>query len=76
MMNKQLVSYGPKGVLDSTRYLYSQGVSDGKYLYISGQIAWNEQGELVGHDVRTQVRRAFENLGLVLQETVSFIIKS
>lgn len=54
----------------------SQGVSDGKYLYISGQIAWNEQGELVGHDIRTQVRRAFENLGLVLQETVSFIIKS
>lgn len=40
----------------------------GRLLYISGQVAWDASGNIVGKgDVRVQARQAFENLRGVLQ---------
>ena len=44
---------------------YSQGVKVGKgtLVVISGQVAWDTQGTLVGKgDIRAQARQVFENL--------------
>ena len=40
----------------------------GQLLYISGQVAWDTNGNIVGKgDVRTQARQVFQNLRQVLQ---------
>ena len=40
----------------------------GRLLYISGQVAWDTSGNIVGKgDVRAQARQTFENLRQVLQ---------
>ncbi len=42
---------------------YSQGVKSGNILFISGQVALNDKGEIVGQgDFEKQVRCVFENL--------------
>jgi enamine deaminase RidA (YjgF/YER057c/UK114 family) len=42
-------------------------VTGGKTVYISGQVAVNEQGELVGRgDLRAQTEQAFRNIELAL----------
>jgi enamine deaminase RidA (YjgF/YER057c/UK114 family) len=48
---------------------YSHGVAArGRFLVISGQVAMDENGDLVGaDDPRAQVERVFENLRLVLE---------
>jgi enamine deaminase RidA (YjgF/YER057c/UK114 family) len=51
------------------RRYYSNAVrvSAGDLLYISGQVAWDSGGGIVGvGDGPAQARKAFENLGLVL----------
>jgi enamine deaminase RidA (YjgF/YER057c/UK114 family) len=51
------------------RRYYSNAVrvSAGDLLYISGQVAWDADGAVVGAgDGPAQARKAFENLGLVL----------
>ena len=40
----------------------------GRLLYISGQVAWDANGNIVGTgDIRAQARQAFENLQQVLR---------
>jgi 2-iminobutanoate/2-iminopropanoate deaminase len=40
----------------------------GQLLYISGQVAWDTNGNIVGKgDMRTQARQVFQNLRQVLQ---------
>ena len=40
----------------------------GQLLYVSGQVAWDTNGNIVGRgDVRTQARQVFQNLRQVLQ---------
>lgn len=40
----------------------------GQLLYVSGQVAWDTNGNIVGKgDVRTQARQVFQNLRQVLQ---------
>jgi enamine deaminase RidA (YjgF/YER057c/UK114 family) len=47
---------------------YSNGiVAEGRYLAISGQIGWNERGELVGDDFLAQARQALRNVVAVLR---------
>ena len=44
---------------------YSQGliIKDGTLVVISGQVAWDVNGNLVGkEDIKTQTRQVFENL--------------
>jgi len=47
---------------------YSNGiVAEGRLLAISGQIGWNEQGELVGDDFLAQATQALRNVMAVLR---------
>ena len=41
----------------------------GRLVYISGQVAWDAEGNTVGRgDIRAQARQVFQNLRQVLQE--------
>ncbi|MBV9263146.1 MAG: RidA family protein [Candidatus Eremiobacteraeota bacterium] len=47
---------------------YSNGVvAEGRYLAISGQIGWNERGELVSDEFVAQARQALNNVMTVLR---------
>jgi enamine deaminase RidA (YjgF/YER057c/UK114 family) len=47
---------------------YANGMlAEGRYLAISGQIGWNEAGELAGGDFLTQARQALRNIMAVLR---------
>ena len=49
-------------------YKMATRMEGGRLLYISGQVAWDANGALVGKgDVRAQARQTFENLRRVLQ---------
>jgi enamine deaminase RidA (YjgF/YER057c/UK114 family) len=57
-----------RGVYDSSDPQHTQAiVTDGR-CYISGQVALNANGEVVGDDVETQTCQAFENVAGVLDE--------
>ena len=48
--------------------IFSQGVKVGNLIFISGQVAKNVQGEVVGKgDVKAQTRQCMENLKNVLE---------
>ena len=56
----------PEGLNKPTSY--SHVVVSGGTIYISGQVAANEKGEVVGKgDLRAQVTRVYENLALCLK---------
>ena len=45
---------------------YSQAISDGHTLYVSGQVPLvPSNGELVGEDIATQTQQVFDNLSAV-----------
>jgi enamine deaminase RidA (YjgF/YER057c/UK114 family) len=49
-------------------YKMATRLENGRLLYISGQVAWDAAGTIVGKgDVRAQARQVFENLRGVLQ---------
>jgi reactive intermediate/imine deaminase len=45
---------------------YSHAVRAGGLLFVSGQVPLNEAGEVVGDDMESQARQAFQNLGTIL----------
>ena len=47
---------------------YSQGITAGQWLFVSGQLGMHPQsGELVGPDLKDQARQALQNLKQVIQ---------
>jgi len=47
---------------------YSNGIiAEGRYLAISGQIGWNERGELVAEEFLAQARQALHNVVAVVR---------
>jgi enamine deaminase RidA (YjgF/YER057c/UK114 family) len=51
-------------------YKMATRMEGGQLLYISGQVAWDTSGNIVGKgDARAQARQAFQNLRQVLQAT-------
>ena len=57
----------PEGLSKPTGYTHVVIAQPGKLVYISGQIALNAKGELVGTgDLRAQVTQVFENLKTAL----------
>jgi len=58
----------PDGLFDSTELDYTHAIVADGTLYMSGQIGADEDGEVVGEDVGTQTRQAFENVGTILEE--------
>ena len=64
-MEKQFLN--PKGAFCSPAFSQVATVRGGKTIYVSGQVALDEKGELVGRgDLRAQTRKVFENLELAL----------
>lgn len=57
----------PEGLYDSIERQYVHAVVADGTLYMSGQIATDRDGSLVGADIGTQTRRAFENVGHILE---------
>jgi enamine deaminase RidA (YjgF/YER057c/UK114 family) len=49
-------------------YKMATRLESGRLVYISGQVAWDANGNIVGKgDIRAQARQAFENLQQVLR---------
>jgi 2-iminobutanoate/2-iminopropanoate deaminase len=46
---------------------YSPAVGAGDYLFVSGQVALDTGGKIVGYTPKDQARKALENLGATLQ---------
>jgi reactive intermediate/imine deaminase len=48
---------------------YSHGVVAGDFVFVAGQLAFDEEGNLVGEgDIKAQTKRVFENVSAVLEE--------
>jgi len=64
-MEKQFVN--PTGVAASPAYTHVVTATGGTTIYVSGQVALDEKGQLVGRgDIRAQTRKVFDNLKLAL----------
>ena len=64
-MNRK--SINPKQLFNSIQHGFSQVVErkPGKLIFISGQVAWDENSEIVGAgDLETQIKKALDNLEL------------
>jgi 2-iminobutanoate/2-iminopropanoate deaminase len=62
---KQFVN--PKDLNVPTSYTHVVTVNQGKMIFVSGQVALNKQGEVVGKgDLRAQATQVFENLRTAL----------
>lgn len=48
---------------------YSKGIATrgGRMVFVSGQAGRNAEGKIIGPDVRSQTRQAFENIGAILE---------
>ena len=69
MSNKYI---NPDSLFDSSPFGFSQVVvSDtGKLVFISGQVAWNKNMEIVGeNDLEVQTNKTLENLKLAVAVT-------
>ena len=58
----------PDGLVDATGIGYNQAIIEDGTLYMSGQVGWDENFELAGDDIRSQTRKAFENVEILLAE--------
>lgn len=64
------VALNPKKLFNSRQYGFSQvAISDpGKMVFISGQVAWDENQVLVGKDnLLKQTKKAFDNLEVAIK---------
>jgi enamine deaminase RidA (YjgF/YER057c/UK114 family) len=57
----------PKELKNSQKIGYNHAViADGEF-YMSGQVAMDADGEIVGDDITTQAKKTYENLGILLE---------
>ena len=65
-MAKEVIA--PPNVFDSRKkFRYSQAIKAGNTIYLAGQVAWDEEGNLVGKgDFEAQERQIFENIKRIL----------
>jgi enamine deaminase RidA (YjgF/YER057c/UK114 family) len=58
----------PQGLSQPRGYSHVVAVRGGKTVYVAGQVALDEKGELVGKgDLKAQAQRVFENLKIALR---------
>ncbi|MFA9517451.1 RidA family protein [Halopenitus sp. H-Gu1] len=58
----------PDELYDSTDKQYVHAIVADGTLYVSGQIATDPEGNVVGDTIQAQSRQAFENVGAILDE--------
>jgi enamine deaminase RidA (YjgF/YER057c/UK114 family) len=58
----------PDALSNAPQVGYSHAVVEDGTLYVSGQVARNAEGDVVGDDIETQARQAFENVEVILEE--------
>lgn len=62
------VAVKPKELHPPQNNAYSHGIRSGKMLFIAGQLAVDQNGQVVGpEDIRKQTKQVFENIGAVLR---------
>ncbi len=67
VLAQKTTAINPKELLPVSNYSQVVIINEGKTAFISGQVAVNAQGEIVGKgDLRAQTRQVFENLKTVL----------
>lgn len=75
-MKMQLIS--PKNHCGGASHSTTQAVRAGNLIFVGGQMSLDEQGQVVGTDITTQARNAFEALKRVLAEagaTMADVVK-
>lgn len=54
------------------RGAYSQAIRAGSFVFVSGQLPLDENGDLVGHgDIKAQTKAVFRNISAILEEAGS-----
>jgi reactive intermediate/imine deaminase len=66
LMEIEIIS--PSDVFDTRKkYGYGQAVRVGNTIYLAGQVAWDETGNVVGKgDIVAQIRQIYENIRRIL----------
>jgi len=69
MENRKRITFrNPKSLPPTKGYTHAVEVRNGRTIYVSGQVALNLQGELVGKgDLAAQTRQVFENIKAALE---------
>jgi enamine deaminase RidA (YjgF/YER057c/UK114 family) len=68
-MPDRLTRTNPDAIHPPTGYTHVVEVQPGRVAYLSGQVAYNKAGELVGEgDIVAQTRQVFENIKAALTE--------
>jgi 2-iminobutanoate/2-iminopropanoate deaminase len=57
----------PAGLADAAQHHFTPAIVANGTLYVSGQVGTDDEGAYVGDDVRSQTRRAFENVEVLLR---------
>lgn len=72
--DKQTIFRNPQSMPPANGYTQVVEVRNGRTIYVSGQVAMNQNGELVGPgDLAAQTRQVFENIKAALESSgVSF----
>ena len=65
-MSREVIN--PDGLVDAPSIGYNHAILEDGTLYMSGQVGWDETFELAGEDIRSQTRKAFDNVETLLSE--------
>lgn len=67
-MPKQYLN--PPELFNSTQYGFSQMVitKQGKLVFMSGQVAWDSNEQIVSNDFEIQTRKSFENVQIAIEK--------
>ncbi len=60
------IHVNPSELKDARSIGYNHGIVTNGTFYMAGQVAMNSDGEIVGDDIETQARTAYENVGILL----------
>ncbi|GAB7092580.1 hypothetical protein JCM18237_28510 [Halorubrum luteum] len=61
------IHVNPAALKDANEIGYNHAIIANGEFYMAGQVAMNADGEVVGDDVATQARKAYENVEILLE---------
>lgn len=57
----------PPALKDAREIGYNHAILDGETFYMAGQVAMDADSNVVGDDIETQARKAYENIEILLE---------